>query len=153
LATEIIKEIDLYDSKYHFKVGVFFFFLLILILFLVKNINYNDTIPFEATFNYVEGINNNSDVQLAGIKIGNVNKINISKYGITVKGYIDRKYDIPQDSIIKIKSDGIFGKKSLSIEPGFGEFFKKSYGKYFFNQTQDSYSVDMFLRYLKDLNE
>ena len=153
MATEIIKEIDLYDSKYHFKVGVFFFFLLILILFLVKNINYNDTIPFEATFNYVEGINHNSDVQLAGIKIGNVNKINISKYGITVKGYIDRKYDIPQDSIIKIKSDGIFGKKSLSIEPGFGEFFKKSDDKYFFNQTQDSYSVDMFLRYLKDLNE
>ena len=48
---------------------------------------------------------------------------------------------------------GIFGKKSLSIEPGFGEFFKKSDDKYFFNQTQDSYSVDMFLRYLKDLNE
>ena len=52
----------------------------------------------------------------------------------------------------KIKSDGIFGK-SLFIEPGFGNILKSKNQKYVFNETQDSYSVDMFLRYLKDLNE
>ena len=66
---------------------------------------------------------------------------------------IDRVYDIPEDSILKIKSDGIFGKKALSIEPGFGEYFDKSKNQYVFSDTQDSYSVDMFLRYLKNLNE
>ena len=45
------------------------------------------------------------------------------------------------------------GKKVLSIEPGFGEYLDKSNKLYVFNQTQDSYSVDMFLRYLNDLNE
>ena len=72
---------------------------------------------------------------------------------ITVNGLIDRAYDIPEDSILKIRSDGIFGKKALSIEPGFGENLDKSKNQYVFNETQDSYSVDMFLRYLNELNE
>ena len=120
---------------------------------IIKNISNNDSIPFIATFNYVEGINNNSEVQLAGIKIGDVNKIKISPDGIIINGYIESKYNIPEDSIVKIKSEGIFGRKALSIEPGFGEYLDKSNQQYVFNQTQDSYSVDMFLRYLNDLNE
>ena len=126
MATEIIKEIDLYEPKYHIRVGTLFCLFLFFIFFLFKNINKNDSIPFIATFNYVEGINNNTEVQFSGIKIGKVNNISISMDGITINGYIDNKYDIPEDSIIKIKSDGIFGRKALFIEPGFGKYFKKS---------------------------
>ena len=153
MATEIIKEINLYNSKYHLKIGILFFLFLIFIFFLYKNINDNDSVPFVASFKYIEGIKNNSEVQIAGIKIGYVNKITISKDVITVSGLIDREYNIPKDSILKIKSDGIFGKKALSIEPGFGEYFDKSKNQYVFNDTQDSYSVDMFLRYLNNINE
>ena len=153
MATEIIKEINLYNSKYHLKIGILFFLFLIFILFLYKNINDNDSVPFVASFNYIEGINNDTEVQIAGIKIGYVNKITISKDVITINGLIDRVYNIPEDSILKIKSDGIFGKKALSIEPGFGENLDKSKNQYVFNETQDSYSVDMFLRYLNNLNE
>ncbi len=153
MATEIIKEIDLYNSKYHLKIGILFFLFLIFILFLHKNINDTDSVPFVASFKYIEGINNDTEVQIAGIKIGYVNKITISKDLIIINGLIDRVYDIPEDSILKIKSDGIFGKKALSIEPGFGEYFDKSKNQYVFSDTQDSYSVDMFLRYLKNLNE
>jgi len=85
--------------------------------------------------------------------VGYVDKIEISKDGVIVKGYIDTKYNIPEDSILKIKSDGIFGRKAISIEPGFGEYLDKSKNQYIFDQTQDSYSVDMFLRYLNSLNE
>ena len=154
MATEIIKEIDLYNSKYHLKVGILFCLFLIFIFFLFKNINDDsDSVPFVATFKYIEGINNDTEVQIAGIKIGYVNKITISDDFITVNGLIDRVYDIPDDSILKIKSDGIFGKKALSIEPGFGEYLEKSKNQYLFKETQDSYSVDMFLRYLKEQNE
>ena len=121
--------------------------------FTLKNTNYNDSIPFVATFNYIEGINIDSEVQLAGIKIGSIHNILLSSDGVTINGSIYRKYNIPEDSIIKIKSDGIFGRKALSIEPGFGQFMDKSKLKYIFNQSQDSYSVDMFLRYLSKLNE
>ena len=154
MAAEIIKEIDLYNSKYHLKVGILFCLFLIFIFFLFKNINDDsDSVPFVATFKYIEGINNDTEVQIAGIKIGYVNKITISDDFITVNGLIDRVYDIPDDSILKIKSDGIFGKKALSIEPGFGEYLEKSKNQYLFKETQDSYSVDMFLRYLKEQNE
>ena len=154
MATKIIKEIDSYNSKYHLKIGLIFCVFITSLFYLMKNLtNNNNSIHFVANFNYVEGINNSSEVQLAGIKIGEVNKIIISSDGIIINGYIDREYNIPEDSIIKIKSDGIFGRKALSIEPGFGEYFDKSKQQYVFNQTQDSYSVDMFLRYLNDLNE
>ena len=154
MAAKIVSEIDFYDSTYHFKIGIIFTIVLLFVIFFFKNFsNNNNSIPFVANFNYVEGINNNSEVQVAGIKIGYLNEIMISSDGITIKGYLDKKINIPEDSIIKIKSNGIFGKKVLSIEPGLGDYFDKSKQQYVFIQTQDSYSVDMFLRYLNNLNE
>lgn len=153
MATEVIKEINSYSHRYHFKIGIVFLIFFIMSFFTLKNTNYNDSIPFVATFNYIEGINIDSEVQLAGIKIGSIHNILLSSDGVTINGSIYRKYNIPEDSIIKIKSDGIFGRKALSIEPGFGQFMDKSKLKYIFNQSQDSYSVDMFLRYLSKLNE
>ena len=153
MATKIINEIDTYDTRYHFKIGFFFIFFLIFFIILLKNINNDNSIYFTATFNYVEGINTNSEVQIAGVKVGYVSYIMILSNRVIIKGFIDNDYNIPNDSILKIKSDGIFGKKALSIEPGFGDFFDKSNSQYVFNQTQDSYSVDTFLRYLNGLNE
>ena len=153
MATKIINEIDSYDSKYHNQIGIIFTLFFISIFFIFKNINNNDVVPFVATFNYVEGINYNTEVQIAGIKIGEIAKIMISSDDVIISGYIDKNYNIPEDSIIKIKSIGMFGKKVLSIEPGFGDYFDKSNQQYVFKQTQDSYSVDMFLRYLNELNE
>tara|TARA_Y100001935_G_scaffold164467_1_gene135272 strand:- start:1021 stop:1482 length:462 start_codon:yes stop_codon:yes gene_type:complete len=153
LAAKIINEIDSYNLKYHFLIGIIFSFFLVSVIFVLNNINNNEVIPFEATFNYVEGIKNHTEVQIAGVKIGEVSEIMITPDGITLNGFIDKMYDIPKDSIIKIKSEGIFGKKVLSVEPGFGDYLDKSSQQYVFNQTQDSYSIDMFLRYLNELNE
>ena len=153
MAAKIINEIDSYNLKYHFLIGIIFSFFLVSAIFVLNNINNNEVIPFEATFNYVEGIKNHTEVQIAGVKIGEVSEIMITPDGITLNGFIDKMYDIPKDSIIKIKSEGIFGKKVLSVEPGFGDYLDKSSQQYVFNQTQDSYSIDMFLRYLNELNE
>ena len=153
MATKIIKEIDSNDPKNHLKIGIIFIIFLIIFFYLFKNTNHKASIPFVATFNYVEGINYNSEVQIAGVKVGDVSDITLSSNRVIIKGFIDNDYNIPNDSILKIKSDGIFGKKALSIEPGFGDFFDKSNSQYVFNQTQDSYSVDTFLRYLNGLNE
>ena len=152
MATEIIKEIDSYSSSYNLKIGTIFFAFLLFFILIFKNTNNNNFIPFIATFNYIEGVNHDTEVKLAGIKVGNVNKIMISSDEVIINGYINDQYNIPEDSILKIKSDGIFGKKTLFIEPGFGKYFDKSY-QYVFSQTQDSYSIDMFLRYLSEMNE
>ena len=153
MAAKIINEIDSYGSRYYLKIGFIFTFVLITLYFLLINTNHKNSIPFVAKFNYIEGINNNTEVQIAGIKVGDISKITLSSDGVIVSGYIDRNYNIPKDSILKIKSDGIFGKKTISIEPGFGDLFNKSNQQYVFYQTQDSYSIDMFLRYLNNLNE
>ncbi len=153
MAAKIINEIVSYNLKYHFRIGIIFTFFLVSVIYVFNNFRNNEVISFEATFNYVEGIKNHTEVQIAGVKIGEVSEIMITPGGVTITGFIDEVYDIPKDSIIKIKSEGIFGKKVLSIEPGFGEYLDKSNKLYVFNQTQDSYSIDMFLRYLNELNE
>ena len=93
-----------------------------------------------------------TDVEMAGLKIGIVDKISLNKNNeVVVEGIIDPQIDIPDDSILLIRSNGIFGKKSLLIEPGFGDIIENE--NYFFTDTKDSYSIDMFLRYLGNLNE
>ena len=126
MAAKIINEIDSYGQRYHSKIGIIFTFILISIYFLFTNTNHKNSIPFVATFNYIEGINSNTEVQIAGIKVGDISNITLSTDGVIVSGNIDKNYNIPKDSILKIKSDGIFGKKTISIEPGFGDFFNKS---------------------------
>ena len=153
MATKIISEIDSYSSSFHFKIGFFS----ILIFFLITSFyqssdNSNKEIKFKSIFNYVEGISVGTDVEMAGLKIGIVDKISLNQNNeVVVEGIIDPIIDIPDDSILLIRSNGIFGKKSLLIEPGFGDIIENE--SYLFTDTKDSYSIDMFLRYLGNLNE
>ena len=153
MATKIISEIDSYSSSFHFKIGFFS----ILIFFLITSFyqssdNSNKEIKFKSIFNYVEGISVGTDIEMAGLKIGIVDKISLNQNNeVVVEGIIDPLIDIPDDSILLIRSNGIFGKKSLLIEPGFGDMIENE--SYLFTDTKDSYSIDMFLRYLGNLNE
>lgn len=153
MATKIISEIDSYSSSFHFKIGFFS----ILIFFLITSFyqssdNSNKEIKFKSIFNYVEGISVGTDIEMAGLKIGIVDKISLNQNNeVVVEGIIDPIIDIPDDSILLIRSNGIFGKKSLLIEPGFGDIIENE--SYLFTDTKDSYSIDMFLRYLGNLNE
>tara|TARA_A100001011_G_C14176427_1_gene784808 strand:- start:681 stop:1142 length:462 start_codon:yes stop_codon:yes gene_type:complete len=153
LATKIVSEIDSYSSSLHFKIGFFS----ILIFFLITSFyqssdNSNKEIKFKSIFNYVEGISVGTDIEMAGLKIGIVDKISLNQNNeVVVEGIIDPLIDIPDDSILLIRSNGIFGKKSLLIEPGFGDIIENE--SYLFTDTKDSYSIDMFLRYLGNLNE
>tara|TARA_B100000575_G_scaffold286818_1_gene284117 strand:+ start:544 stop:1005 length:462 start_codon:yes stop_codon:yes gene_type:complete len=153
LATQIVSEIDSYSPSFHFKIGFFsiLIFFLIVSFYQSSDIS-NKAIKFKSIFNYVEGISVGTEVEMAGLKIGIVDKISLNQNNeVVVEGIIDPKVDIPDDSILLIRSNGIFGKKSLLIEPGFGDIIESE--SYFFTDTKDSYSIDMFLRYLGNLNE
>ena len=108
---------------------------------------------FKAHFSYVEGLDIGSDVKLAGIPIGKVTNLEIDNDLIAVMGFIDKDFDIPKDSIASIRSEGLFGKKSLLINPGFDIPFDSSNKNITFTETTDSYSIDMLLRYLININE
>ena len=125
---------------------------LLIVLFLINSFNHQ-TNHFKAHFSYVEGLDIGSDVKLAGIPIGKVKNLEIENDLIAVTGFIDKDLDIPRDSIASIRSEGLFGKKSLLINPGFGIPFDSSNKNITFTETTDSYSIDMFLRYLRSINE
>ena len=152
MATQINIELDNISSSYHLKIGFIFISILLIIYFLFSSIK-PQTNHFKAHFSYVEGLDIGSDVKLAGIPIGKVTNLEIENDLIAVTGFIDKDFDIPKDSIASIRSEGLFGKKSLLINPGFDMPFESSYKNITFIETTDSYSIDMFLRYLRSINE
>ena len=151
MAAKIVSEIDSFNSNLHFKIGLIFLLLLFFINYFSVNYVKQDKIFFTSYFNYTEGLEIGSDVVLAGIDVGKVTDLELLDDGVIVSGSINNEYSIPSDSILIIRSNGIFGKKSLLIEPGFGDIIQDKY--YEFANTKDSYSVDMFLRYLNNLND
>ena len=151
MAAKIVSEIDSFNSNLHFKIGLIFFLLLFFINYFSVNFLKQDKIFFTSYFNYTEGLEIGSDVVLAGIDVGKVTGLELQDDGVLVSGSINNEYAIPSDSILIIRSNGIFGKKSLLIEPGFGDIIQDKYHE--FTSTKDSYSVDMFLRYLNNLND
>ena len=152
MAAQIKIELDSFSPSFHLKIG-FIFLSILFIFYLLFNSYKPQTNHFKAHFNYVEGIDIGSNVKLAGIPIGKVTNLEMDNDVITVSGFIDNDFVIPKDSIASIRSDGMFGKKSLLINPGFDIFFDSSNKNITFIETTDSYSIDMFLRYLKNINE
>ena len=152
MAAQIKIELDSFSPSFHLKIG-FIFLSILFIFYLLFNSYKPQANHFEADFNYIEGLDIGSDVKLAGIPIGKVTNLEIDTDLITVTGFIDNNFSIPKDSIASIRSEGLFGKKSLLINPGFDMPFDSSNKNITFIETTDSYSIDMFLRYLKSINE
>ena len=152
MAAQIKIELDSFSSLFHLKIG-FISLCIFLIFYILLNSFKPQTNHFKAQFNYVEGLDIGSDVKLAGISIGKVTNLEIDNDLIAVTGFIDNDYAIPKDSIASIRSEGLFGKKSLLINPGFDMPFDSSSKNITFIETTDSYSIDMFLRYLRNINE
>ena len=151
MAAKIVLEVDSYNSNLHFKIGLIFILLIFFINYFSGNYVNQDKFFFTSYFSYTEGLEIGSDVVLAGIDVGKVIDLELQDDGVLVSGSIDNDYAITSDSILIIRSNGIFGKKSLLIEPGFGDIIKDNY--YEFTSTKDSYSVDMFLRYLNNFDD
>ena len=152
MAAQIKIELDSFSSSFHLKIGFIFLSIFLIFYFLFNSFNPQSN-HFKAHFSYVEGLDIGSDVKLAGIHIGKVTNLEIDNNLIAVSGFIDNNYAIPKDSIASIRSEGLFGKKSLLINPGFDMPFDSSDKNITFIETTDSYSIDMFLRYFRNINE
>ncbi|MBT7976331.1 MAG: outer membrane lipid asymmetry maintenance protein MlaD [Rhodospirillaceae bacterium] len=76
-----------------------------------------------AKFDKVDGVKVGSDVMLAGIKVGTVTDqdLDAEEYLAVLKISMSQKVKLPDDSAIKIASDGLLGGKYLSIDPGGSE--------------------------------
>src|SRR6476659_537440 len=73
-----------------------------------------------AKFNRVDGVNVGSDVRMSGIKVGTVEKMSLdpTSYNAVVTLALDSSVKLPDDSSVRITSEGLLGNQYLSIEPG-----------------------------------
>ena len=73
-----------------------------------------------AKFNRVDGVNVGTDVRLSGIKVGTVEKLSLDpkSYNAVLTLALNNSVRLPDDSSVRITSEGLLGNQYLSIEPG-----------------------------------
>lgn len=97
-----------------------------------------------AIFNRVDGIGPGTDVLVSGISVGEVAQIELlPDYRVAVTLQIDRGVALPEDSSVAIQTDGLFGSKFVSIEPGGAETMLQPGGAIVY--TQDAVVVSDLL--------
>ena len=72
----------------------------------------------KAKFNRIDGLLLGSEVRLSGVVVGKVIKIGLNQNKPEVLISLNKGIGIPSDSSISIQTDGLFGGKYLSLEPG-----------------------------------
>jgi phospholipid/cholesterol/gamma-HCH transport system substrate-binding protein len=77
-----------------------------------------------ARFRSVEGVLVGTDVRLAGIRVGSVTALELDPLTYEAKAAFTVRSDleIPEDSDVKITSEGLLGGSFLEITPGASEF-------------------------------
>ena len=94
---------------------------LVLGLLYLQDISFNQaSLRFIVMFDNVQGLNDGDKVNMLGKRIGKVSSAKIMGNRIAVEVSIDQNFsfNIPIDSRIEVKSDGLMGSKFVSIEPG-----------------------------------
>jgi phospholipid/cholesterol/gamma-HCH transport system substrate-binding protein len=77
------------------------------------------TYTIKAEFNNISGVKTGADVQIAGVTVGKVRQLDLSKENQAVVGMqINREVAIPVDSVASVKSQGIIGDKYIQITLG-----------------------------------
>jgi phospholipid/cholesterol/gamma-HCH transport system substrate-binding protein len=73
-----------------------------------------------ASFAKVDGVNVGTDVRMSGIKIGTVSGMDLDPrtYNAVLSLSLRDDVKLPDDSSVRITSEGILGGQYLSIEPG-----------------------------------
>jgi phospholipid/cholesterol/gamma-HCH transport system substrate-binding protein len=110
------------------RLGIFIFIgtiLLIISIFLLGNKEklFSSTIEIKAYFNQIEGLKNGAPVRLSGYDVGSISSIALtSDTGamVEVRMRIDNnlKHFIRLDSQASVETEGLVGKKIVTITPG-----------------------------------
>lgn len=80
--------------------------------------------PLVANFRSAEGIAVGTDVRLAGIRIGSVTGLTLDTTSFAARATftVQDDLEIPEDSDVKIASEGLLGGSFVEITPGASEF-------------------------------
>ena len=86
----------------------------------------DEDLHIKAEFNNISGVKTGADVQIAGVTVGKVRQLDLSKENQAMVGMqINREVAIPVDSVASVKSQGIIGDKYIQITLGGDETLYK----------------------------
>ncbi|TAL17768.1 outer membrane lipid asymmetry maintenance protein MlaD [bacterium] len=79
-----------------------------------------DKYLLSARFASVSGLKEGAPVELAGVKVGTVKTIDIDpkEFEATVVFSVEKRVNLPSDSIASIRTAGIIGDKFIKLTPG-----------------------------------
>ncbi|MGB5178579.1 MAG: outer membrane lipid asymmetry maintenance protein MlaD [Gammaproteobacteria bacterium] len=82
-----------------------------------------ETYPVTARFTSISGLKEGSTVELAGVTVGKVSRIELDTgdYEAVVHMNIDKVVKLQDDSIASIRTAGIIGDKYIKLSPGGSE--------------------------------
>lgn len=101
----------------------------------------SDTYELRASFNSAEGLNVGTDVRMAGVQIGTVNSLdlNLETYQAETVFNISTPVKIPDDSDVKVASEGLLGGSFVEITPGASEFMFAAGDEILYTQSSVSF--------------
>jgi len=85
--------------------------------------------PVKAYFSNISGLKEGATVEIAGVTVGKISKIDLHDYEASVVMLLDPDVQIQEDSIASIRTQGIIGDKYIKISPGGSEEYIKPGGE------------------------
>jgi phospholipid/cholesterol/gamma-HCH transport system substrate-binding protein len=117
------------QKQIEFSVGLFVLVGIAAILYLAIQIGSSrflgaDTTVVTARFSNVGGLNEGSNVMIAGVKVGVVGDIELDTENLVAMVELNLHTDILlyDDAIASIKTNGLIGDKFVALDPGGGGF-------------------------------
>jgi phospholipid/cholesterol/gamma-HCH transport system substrate-binding protein len=96
-----------------------------------------------AVFGSVEGLPHGSTVEIAGVEIGRVERIELSDYRARVTMRVARRVRLQDDAIASIRTKGLVGEKFISITPGASRNYVSPGGT--LHDTEDAINVEQLI--------
>lgn len=80
----------------------------------------SETYPITARFTSISGLKEGSTIELAGVVVGKVRRIELDAgdYEAVVHLDIDQRVELQDDSIASVRTAGIIGDKYIKLSPG-----------------------------------
>lgn len=123
-------------KKFNVEMAVGFFIIIGILSLAWLSVKLGDVSLFEteqykvvARFSNISGLREGADVELAGVTIGKVSKIDLDDYEAVVDMVINPDVKLQEDAIASIRTQGIIGDKYIKIKTGGADEFIESDGE------------------------
>ena len=102
--------------------------LLVAVVFVVFAVQTTDAAktggyPVTAVFDDAAGLEDGTEVRLAGVKVGEItgHRLDMDRLLVTVLITLDEEIRLPDDTMARVVPDGLLGGSAIALEPGLSE--------------------------------